>query len=470
MAEKITQVKDLQGFVDLLETTGELHRVTAEVDPHLEIATIADRVSKEPGGGPALLFERVRGHRFPVALNLFGSRLRAAMALGCNSTELLVLKLEKELAKAAGGSEARLQKILSRGDFAPLEKASATCIDCTETSEDFSHLPALQSWPEDAGRFLTLPQVFTYDPMTGERNCGMYRMQIFDKRSAGIRWRPGSDAARHYAAWKRQGRKMPVAVALGGDPALILAASTSLPAGIDETRYASFLRGSPLVLVLCSDSNLAVPAYAEFVLEGYVLPGDERLEGPFGNHTGSYSMPAPCPVFHLTKMSRRRGAIYPCTVVGPPPMENCWLAKVNERIVLALLRCDYPQIVDVNFPVETIFHGCALISVRCSGRESRELLRALWQSRYLLRSRLLVLVGADVDVHNTTNVYWAAINLTDPVRDVIVEAGRVGIDATRVAPGGKVGPDDETTRLVDRRWLEYGLAGGAWKSGKKGPA
>lgn len=467
MAGETTQVKDLKEFIRLLQTAGELHRVTAEVDPHLEIAAIADRVSKQPGGGRALFFERVRGYRFPVAINLFGSHRRAAMALGCNSIDTLVLKLELELANVAGSSEKRLQKILSRRAYAAQLNAAATSMDCEETTENFSHLPALKSWPADAGRFLTLPQVFTYDPRTGEPNCGIYRMQIFDEKIAGVRWRSGSDAANHYAAWKSQGGKMPVAVALGGDPALIHAASTALPAGIDETRYAGFLRGSPLEMVICHGGELAVPASAEFVLEGYVVPGQERIEGPFGNHTGSYSPPAPCPVFHLTKMYRRRDAIYPCTVVGPPPMENCWLAKVNERLILALLRCDYPQMVDVNFPVETIFHGCALISVRNSGKDGREMLRDLWQSLYLRSSRMLVLVGEDVDVHDTTRVYWAAINRADPGRDILVEAGRVGIDATRGVTGGKVGPGEETTRLVNRRWEEYGFLDDASISEKR---
>lgn len=457
VATDIPTLTDIHAFIELLTTKGELQRIVAEVDSHLEIAAIANRVSKTSGGGKALLFERVQGYRFPVAINLFGSSLRAAMALGCMSIDTIVARLDQELERTAGSSANRLQAILSRQEFAPVQANAAPCMECAEESADLSHLPALQSWPADAGRFLTLPQVFTCDPVTGERNCGMYRMQIFNERSAGIRWRPGSDAARHYTAWQQRGTKMPVAVTLGGDPALLYAASAPLPAGLDEVRYAGFLRGAPLAMAMSAGGELEVPAHAEFVLEGYVEPGSERLEGPFGNHTGRYSTPAPCPVFHLTKLFRRREAIYPCTVVGPPPMENCWLAKVNERLILSLLRCDFPQIVDVNFPVETIFHGCALVAVRGAVEGGREMLRSLWQSRYLRASRLLVLVDGDVNVQNAADVYWTAASCVDPGRDVIVEPGRIGIDATQAGRGGKVATDDKTAKLINRRWHEYGI-------------
>jgi 4-hydroxy-3-polyprenylbenzoate decarboxylase len=441
----------------LLEERGELHRIAAEVDPRLEIAAITDRVSKGAGGGRALLFDRVRGHRFPVAINLFGTRQRTAWALGTESVETIVVRLTRELATATGSAAERLQAVLSRPEFAPLSATEVPCREVAEPTADFSLLPALQAWPGDGGRFITLPQVFTREPETGEPNCGMYRMQIFDGNTAGLHWRSGSDAARHYAAWRRMGKNMPVAVALGGDPVLTFAAGTSLPPGIDEVAYAGFLRGAPVPMASCGDFDLSVPASAEFVLEGYVEPGEERLEGPFGNHTGSYAPPEPCPVFHLTGITRRREAIFPCTLVGPPPMEDCWLAKAGERLLLPLLQVDFPEIVDLNFPIETIFHGCALISVRAMAGGGRELLRSLWRSRFFRSARLLVLVGEGVDVQDPAQAYWQAVNRVDPERDVVIEGAQIGIDATRAAPGGRVEADDETKLLVERRWREYGF-------------
>jgi 4-hydroxy-3-polyprenylbenzoate decarboxylase len=449
--------EDLRSFLASLEDRGELHRVTAEVDPRLEIAAITDRVSKGVGGGRALLFERVRGHRFPVATNLFGSRQRTAWALGVEAVETIAARLGRELGTATGSADERLQAVLARPEFAPLPATEAPCREITEPTADFSLLPALQAWPGDGGRFITLPQVFTRDPETGEPNCGMYRMQIFDGSTAGLHWRPGSDAARHHAAWRRRGKNMPVAVALGGDPALTYAAGTPLPPGIDEVAYAGFLRGTPVAMTPCRSCDLAVPAGAEFVIEGYVEPGEERLDGPFGNHTGSYAPPEPCPVFHLTGITRRREPIFPCTLVGPPPMEDCWLAKAGERLLLPLLRIDFPEIVDLNFPIETIFHGCALLSVRTAAGGGRELLRSLWKSRFFRSSRLLVLVAEGVDVQNPAQVYWQAVNRVDPERDVVIEAARVGIDATMIPPGGRVEADVETELRVKRRWHEYGF-------------
>jgi 4-hydroxy-3-polyprenylbenzoate decarboxylase len=399
----------------------------------------------------------VRGHRFPVATNLFGSRQRTAWALGVEAVETIAARLGRELGTATGSADERLQAVLARPEFAPLPATEAPCLEITEPIADFSLLPALQAWPGDGGRFITLPQVFTRDPETGEPNCGMYRMQIFDGSNAGLHWRPGSDAARHHAAWRRLGKNMPVAVALGGDPALTYAAGTPLPRGIDEVAYAGFLRGAPVAMAPCTSCDLAVPAGAEFVLEGYVEPGEERLEGPFGNHTGSYAPPEPCPVFHLTGITRRREAIFPCTLVGPPPMEDCWLAKAGERLLLPLLRIDFPEIVDLNFPIETIFHGCALLSVRTAAGGGRELLRSLWGSRYFRSSRLLVLLAEGVDVQDLGQSYWQAVNRVDPERDVVIEAARIGIDATRVQPGGRVEAEVETKLRVKRRWHEYGL-------------
>jgi 4-hydroxy-3-polyprenylbenzoate decarboxylase len=283
----------------------------------------------------------------------------------------------------------------------------------------------------------------------------MYRMQIFDDRRAGLHWRRGSDASRHYEAYARRGERMPVAVALGGDPALIYAAGAPLPPGVDEAAFAGWIRGAPVAMTPCG-GGLAVPAAAEFVLEGYAEPGEERPEGPFGNHTGRYAAAEPCPVFHLTGITHRRRPLYPATVVGPPPMEDCWLAKASERLFLPLLRLDFPEIADIHLPLETIFHGCALMAVQ-KGTPGRELLRRLWREGFLKSSRLLVLLDEEVDIRDLSAAWWHAVNRVDPSRDVIIDGARIGIDATALDPGPLVGPDEATRELIARRWGEYGI-------------
>jgi len=447
---------DLRDFLAFLEERDELCRVAAEVDPRLEIAAVTDRVSKGAGRGRALLFERVRGHAFAVATNLFGSRQRAAWALGVEDVETIAERLGAELATLSGDAAGRLRELTWRTLNRPSIVPAAPCRECEEEA-DLRLLPALQAWPRDGGRFLTLPQVFTRHPESGETNCGMYRMQIFDGRRAGLNWRPGSDASRHYAAWRARGERMPVAVALGGDPALTYAAGAPLPPGADEVAYAGILRGAPVSMTPCRESDLLVPAGAEFVLEGYVEPHGEALEGPFGNHTGGYAPAGPVPVFHLATLNRRSRAICPCTVVGPPPMEDCWLAKASERLLLPLLRIDFPAVVDLNYPIETIFHGCALVSARIPAAGGRALLEELRRSELLRSARLLLLLEEGVDVHDPAEAYWQAVNRVDPARDIMVEGGRVAIDATRSRGGPRVVAAAETQRLLNRRWSEYGL-------------
>lgn len=448
----------LRPFLAFLESRGELHRVEAEVDPHLEIAAVTDRVSKGAGGGRALLFEKVRGERFPVLTNLFGSLRRSSWALGGEELETVAGRLARELSHASGDAAERLRTVLERPEFAPRPGAEESCLEIVEKTPDLRILPALKAWPLDGGPFLTLPHVFTRDPQTGDFNCGIYRMQIFDGLAAGMHWRPDSDAGRHHAAWSVRRKRMPVAVALGGDPAMTFSAASALPSGIDEAAYAGFLRGSPVEMMSCPESDLQVPAGAEILLEGYVEPGEKRKEGPFGNHTGCYAPPAPCPVFHLTAMSRRNRPIYSCTVVGPPPTENCWMAKTAERLLLPMLRIDFPEVIDVNFPLQTVFHGCALLSVRVPAGGGRELIRSLWGSRYFRSSRLLLLLPEGEDVHDPTQAYWRAVNGAVPEKDVIVDEGRIGIDATGISQCRRVAADAGTERLIRRRWREYGLA------------
>jgi len=451
-------IDDLRGLLVRLEAEGELCRVPVEVDPELEIAAVTDRVCKAAGGGRALFFEKVRGHAFPVLTNLFGSTARLARAFGVDDVEGLAGRLERDLADAGGASSAEaLARLIAGHGPRAVEEAPCRQVGQGEGA-DLGLLPALKSWPGDGGRFLTLPLVITRDPENGRVNAGIYRMQVFGQESAGMHWRQGSGGARHHAAWRQRGERMPVAVALGGPPALIYAASAALPDGIDELSFAGYLRGRPVETVRALHSDLPVPAAAEFVLEGYVEPDERRLEGPFGNHTGYFSPAAPFPVFHLTALTRRRDAIYPCTVVGRPPTENVRLAKAGERLMLPLLRRDFPAIVDINLPPETIFHGCALIAVRgeASGA-ARELIAGLWESPQLRSSRLLVLVDEDVDVQRPGEVFWRAINHVDPDRDILIDGGRIAVDATRRGPGSPVEADAGTREKVARRWSRYGI-------------
>jgi 4-hydroxy-3-polyprenylbenzoate decarboxylase len=457
---------DLRGFISLLEESGELRRVKVEVDPAGEIAEITDRVSKGAGGGRALFFERVKGHAFPVLTNLFGSPRRTAWALWTNDIEALAGRLARELGTAGEGrAEERLGRLVEAPGWLPRLVPGAPCQKKVRREKpDLSILPALQSWPGDGGRFLTLPQVFTPDPATGRINCGMYRVQILDHARAAVHFGPGSDGSRHCGAWRARGKPMPAAIALGGDPALIFAAGVPLPASIEEAAFAGFLRQKPLEMARCLTSGLAVPAAAEFVLEGFFEPGETAPEGPFGNHTGYYVPAAPAPVFRVAAITHRIDPLYVCTVVGPPPMEDCYLAKAAERLFLPLLRIDFPEIRDLNMPLEGIFHGCALLSIRKNAPDrARELIGDLWQGGFLKSSRLLVVLDEDVDVQDLSRSFWRAINEVDPGRDVIIDGRRVGIDATRKVEGEGVAPpepvrrDEATRKLVDGRWAEYGI-------------
>ncbi|HAD03357.1 MAG: hypothetical protein A2091_01080 [Desulfuromonadales bacterium GWD2_61_12] len=444
---------ELRGFMQTLEAQGELQRIAATVDPHLEIAAITDRVCK--GGGPALRFERVKGYSTPVLTNLFGSERRVAWALGAETLAAAADRMARALAMAGpGGGVERLRRALA----APALLSPRAMGRVSGAGGDLSLLPALQSWPGDGGRYLTLPLVFTRDPETGRGNCGMYRVQLIAGDRAAIHWRPTSDAARHHAAWTKRGEAMPVAIVLGGPPALLWAAGVPLPAGADETALAALLAGAPLPLSVCQNSDLVVPTACEAVLEGSVAPQATATEGPFGNHTGSYVPVSMAPLFRLHHLSRRADMLYPCTVVGPPPMEDCYLARATERILLPLLQVDLPEVVDVTMPLATIFHGCALVAVRDAG-DGRALLAALWRSLLLKGAKLLVLVDADCDLRRPDEVFWRVINGLDPQRDMVTVAGKIGIIATGRDLGPRVAVDAATAELVARRWQEYGLGG-----------
>ncbi|HKI51507.1 MAG TPA: UbiD family decarboxylase [Geothermobacteraceae bacterium] len=468
MAMLRRSIKDLRGFLDLLEESDQLATVDVEVDPLLEIAAITDRVCKQTGGGKALRFNKVRGAKFPVLTNLFGSRQRTAWALWTDHVQYQADRLAADLKAIDGGSgEEKLWQLVENPLWLPRLISNPPCQEVVEKERpDISIIPALKSWPHDGGRFLTMPMVFTRDPATGRDNCGMYRAQLFAPQLLGLHWGEMSDGARHAAAWQSRGKPMPVAIVLGGDPVLTYTATAPLPPGIEETAFAGYLRQKSIETARCLTSDLEVPARAEFVIEGYVLPNQTLPEGPFGNHTGYYAPLEPAPVMQVTAITHRKDALYPCTVVGRPPMENCYLAKATERLFLPLIQADHPEVVDLNMPVEGIFHGCALVSIcKEEAGQGRRIIHELWERGMLRGSRLLVILDQDVRIQDLAESFWRTINHLDPNRDVVIGGSRIGIDATRKGPDeGKkrawppaVKLDDKTRRQVERRWEEYGI-------------
>lgn len=472
----------LGDFVAALERAGQLQRIEAEVDPHLEISEITNRVVKR--GGPALLFTNVRGSTFPVLTNQFGSRRRMAMALGTETLDDAGDRIRKLLDMSMPQSAMeKIGKLLSLAPLAsalPKTVSSGSCQDVVLDKPDLTQLPVLTTWPMDAGPFITLPLVVTKDPQNGRFNVGMYRMQVYGPNETAMHWQRHKQGRAHAKAW---GTRIPVAVAIGSDPVLTYAATAPLPPVVDEYLFAGLLRGKPVKLVTCKTVDLKVPADAEFVLEGYVDNSDVRVEGPFGDHTGVYSLADNYPTFHVQCMTHRRNPIYPATVVGKPPMEDAWLGKATERIFLPLLQMVVPEIVDMNLPVEGGFQNLAIVSIRKAyPGQGKKVMNALWGLGHMMMlTRVLIIVDEDVDVHDTRTVAWFVLNNLDAQHDVVMMPGpvddldhgsytpalgmKVGIDATRkTAAEGYTRewpPDmvmDEPTRArVDARWKEYGL-------------
>jgi 4-hydroxy-3-polyprenylbenzoate decarboxylase len=473
----------LRAFVDALRNAGELHTIDAAVDPYLEIGEITDRVVK--AGGPALLFTSVKGSKFPVLTNQFGSRRRIAMALDAADLDEVSARVRALLDVSPPGA-GFAEKIGALMRLAPLANAIPKTVrdgavhDVVLRDPDLTKLPVLTTWPLDAGPFVTLPLVITKDPKTERPNVGMYRMQVYDKRTTGMHWQRHKQGRAHAAAW---GRKVPVAVAIGTDPVLTYAATAPLPPVLDEFAFAGLLRGEPVRLVRARTVDLKVPADAEFVLEGYVDNDDLRVEGPFGDHTGVYSLADKYPTFHVTCVTHRRNPIYPATIVGKPPMEDAWLGKATERIFLPLLQMVLPEVVDMNLPVEGGFHNLAIVSIRKAyPGHAKKVMNALWGLGHMMMlTRVLVIVDADVDVQDTRAAAWFVLNNLAPDRDVVMMPGpvddldhgsytvaygmKMGIDATRKdASEGyqrEWPPDmimDPSTReRVTKRWREYGL-------------
>jgi 4-hydroxy-3-polyprenylbenzoate decarboxylase len=471
--------RDLRGFLDKLEALGELRRVRVAVDPRLEIAEITDRVSKSSTGNKALLFESVKGSAFPVVTNIFGSFRRTCLALEIAEFNELTRRMERLFSQLGATSPAAkitaLHALPEFSSFSPQHVPVGACQEVVEYTPDLGTYPILKNWSEDGwpehdGRFITLPLVITNDPDSGKTNCGMYRVEVFGRDSAGIHWRMESGGAGHYRKYREKGERMPVAVAIGGDPAIIYAASVPLPENIDEMHLAGFLRREPVHLVKCLTSKLMVPAEAELVLEGYLEPGEKGRGGAFGNHTGFYAPPRDVPVMHVKCITRRRDMIFPATVVGRPPMEDCYMAKATERLLLPMIRLELPEITDINLLFEGIFHGFAVVALEKSHPgHTREVIEALWSKGWLANSRLLVIIDAETDVHDLSLIAWKALNIVDWRRDLVVSAtdreavplGRLALDATRKISGGgdrrEIVRGREVSLLVDNRWQELGV-------------
>jgi 4-hydroxy-3-polyprenylbenzoate decarboxylase len=476
-------LKDLRDWIALLEREGELVRVSAEVDPDLEITEIVDRTVK--AGGPALLFENPKGAEHALLINQFGTERRMALAFGVDKLDDVAAKIADvlEMQPPAGLLEKvrGLQKLKSVADSRPKTVRKGPCQELVLTGDDVDlmKLPIQRCWPGDPAPFITLPAVITHDPQTGGRNVGMYRMQVIDKRTTFMHWQIHKDGRADALA--TDGR-IEVAVALGLDPITAYSASAPLPKHIDEFMMAGFLRGEPVELVKGVTVGIEVPAHAEIVLEGYIEKEEVGEEGPFGDHTGYYTAAEPFPVFHVTAMTMRRGAIYPSIVVGKPPQEDAWLGKATERIFLPAVRTTLPEIVDYDLPIAGAFHNMVIVSIKKQfPGHAAKVMHALWGLGMLSLTKCVVVVDADVDVHDYEQVlFYAGANL-DPKRDVIVSegpldhldhaperqfyGGKLGIDATAKWPeeGARPWPEEiemgqDVKELVTRRWAEYGLS------------
>jgi 4-hydroxy-3-polyprenylbenzoate decarboxylase len=481
---------DLRAWIALLEREGELVRVRAEVDPRLEVTEIVDRTVK--AGGPALLFERPRGSEHPLLINQFGTERRMCLAFGVDALDDVAARLASvlEMQPPEGLAEKLrgLKQLKSIADSRPRVVRSGACQEVVLRGDevDLGRLPVQTCWPGDAAPFITLPAVITRDPRDGRRNVGMYRLQVVGPRETAMHWQIHKDGRADYLF--SEGR-MEVAVALGLDPVTAYSASAPLPKHIDELMFAGFLRGDAVEVVKGVTVDLEVPANAEIVLEGYVEKGELVDEGPFGDHTGYYTPTEPFPLFHVTALTMRRGAIYPSIVVGKPPAEDAWLGKATERIFLPAIRASVPEIVDYDLPVAGAFHNCAIVSIRKAfPGHARKVMHAVWGLGLLSLTKAVVVVDAHVDVHDYEQVFFYVGANVDPARDVVLSSGpadhldhsstrqfvggKLGIDATAKGPdeGAREWPpeiemSDEVRALVTARWSEYGIPPPAARGG-----
>jgi 4-hydroxy-3-polyprenylbenzoate decarboxylase len=474
-------------FVNQLDKAGELKRIAQPIATELEITELANREMKSPGGGKALLIEKptVNGvvSPYPVAINTMGSHRRMALSLGANSVDeaaaelgalmkakpptsfketikLLGLALDLRHAKPKLVKDGPCKEVIHKFDAPPTRTEPwPKAPDVKDSSSFILHpssllnLPILKCWPLDGGRFITLPCVVTKDPDTGERNVGMYRIQIYDDRTTGMHWQLQKVGARHGRRYYETGTRMPVAIFLGGDPVFTFAATAPLPDGLDEFLLAGYLRKKSVELVKCETNDLEVPANADFVIEGYVDPTEPlRDEGPFGDHTGYYTLPEPYPVFHVTAITHRQDAVYPATIVGIPPMEDFYIGGASVKLFLPIFKMNFPEIVDIALPAEGVFHNLVFVSIRKTyPMQAYKIMHGLWGMGQMMFTKYIVVVDDDVDVHNTNEVLFRLCANTDPQRDSIFTKGpsdvldhatseiasgsKLGIDATKKLPG-----------------------------------
>jgi 4-hydroxy-3-polyprenylbenzoate decarboxylase len=479
--------KDLREFVKKLEAAGELKRISAEIDPVLEVTEITQRVTR--AGGPALLFERPKGSRTPLLINMLGSERRINLALETDSLAEVAGRirgfLDMQAPQGLLDKIKMLPKLAELGSFFPKTVKTGQCKEVVRHA-DFSLLefPILQCWPKDAGRFITWPLVITRNPETGKRNVGVYRMQVFDEKTTGMHWQTQKHGAEHFRRARAAGRdgRIDVAVAIGADPVTCLAGILPIPPDLDEMMFAGFLRREPVEMVACETCPLEVPAQAEIILEGYVDLSEMRVEGPFGDHTGFYSLEGEYPVFHVTCVTQRRDPLYLTTIVGPPPQEDFYMGHAVERIFLPVMQMQYPEIVDVAMPAEGIFHNLMIVAIRKSyPGHARKIMNAIWSLGQAMFTKVVIVVDHDVNVQSWHEITWKTLCAIDPERDVQFVLGpvdtldhaarrqdfgsKMGIDATRKWPGegferpwpDEITMNEVTKQRVDGLWKGLGL-------------
>lgn len=481
---------DLREFINALESRGMLKRIKTPVDCNLEITEITNRVSKMEGKkNVALLFENVKGYDMPVLMNAFGSMERLALAFGVNDIEEIPNELREILRLPYISLQNKMDLIhiiptAKRAINFPKYVKKAPCQEVVITDNPtLDKFPILKCWPQDGGPFITLPLVFTRNPKTGKRNVGMYRLQKYDGQTTGMHWHLHKDGASNYRAYQEMGKdKIEVAVAIGTDPVITYAATAPLPRDIDEMVFAGFLRKKSVEMVKCKTVDVEVPACSEIVLEGYVNIGETRREGPFGDHTGYYSLADDYPVFHITCITHRKNPIYSATIVGKPPMEDCFLAKATERIFLPLLQQTLPEIRDINFPLEGVFHDCVMVSIKKTyPQQAKKVMHAIWGMGQMMFTKMIIVVDEHVDVQKEKEVWWRVFNNIDAKHDIVMVEGpldaldhsspmakwgtKIGIDATKTWPEeghtrewpDEINMSDDIKKLVDAKWQELGL-------------
>jgi len=479
--------RDLRDFIAQLERKGELKRISVEVDPVLEITEITDRVTKS--GGPALLFERPKGSQVPLVINLLGTHRRMNLALGVDGLEEVAGRvksfLDIQTPQGLLDKVRMLPKLAELGSFFPKTVRSGPCKEVVRKDNfSLSEFPILKCWPQDGGRYITWPMVITKNPETGKRNVGCYRMQVFDERTTGMHWQTQKHGAEHFrsARARNASGKLEVAVAIGSDPATALAGILPVPPDLDEFMFSGFLRKDAVELVACETVDLEVPANAEIVLEGYVSLGEMRTEGPFGDHTGFYSLEGEYPVFHVTCITHRRQPLYLTTIVGRPPQEDFFMGHAIERIFLPVMKMQFPEIVDVSMPTEGIFQNLMIVAIRKSyPGHARKIMNAIWSLGQAMFTKVIIVVDHDVDVQNPSEVVWKTLCAIDPQRDIEFVLGpvdtlehasrlqdfgsKMGVDATRKWPSegfarqwpDEIRMDSATKARVDSLWKSLGL-------------